>query len=285
MLKVLSYIHIHPLLWLVAAFAIVTGHFIELSLLLAIIIIHELGHAFAAAYFSWRIKRIFLLPFGGVAEMDEHGNRPIKEEAIVILAGPLQHLWMMGLAFLLYQLSWLPLHIYERFMDFNLMILIFNLLPIWPLDGGKLIYLWRSLKEPFSYAHRNSIIISSVGLVLFALTVLLLQPLNLNIWIVIFFLAFSLYFEWKQSRYVFVRFLLERYYGKKIDFQVLKQIRVSEDESILRVLQKFQRGYKHLIIIETDGNESFQLDENELLHAYFSEKMLSAKVGELLYLY
>lgn len=217
--------------------------------------------------------------------MDEHGNRPIKEEAIVILAGPLQHVWMMGLTFLLFQISWVPLELYQKFIEFNIMVLIFNLLPIWPLDGGKLIYLWRSLKESFPLAHRRTMAISAVSLLLFTLIVLALQPFNLNMWVIIAFLSFSLYFEWKQSRYVFVRFLLERYYGKKIDFQVLKQIHVSEDESILRVLQKFQRGYKHLIIIEKDDNESAQLDENEILHAYFTEKMLSAKIGELLYPY
>lgn len=283
--KVLSYIQIHPILWLIIALAIVTGHFIELALFLLIVIIHELGHAVAASYLSWRIKRIHLMPFGGVAEIDEHGNRPIKEEAIVILSGPLQHVWMMGLGFLFYQFSWMPPHLYEKFIEFNMMVLIFNLLPIWPLDGGKLVYLWRSMKEPFPLAHRRTMAISSASLLLFTLIVLILQPFNLNIWVIIAFLSFSLYFEWKQSRYVFVRFLLERYYGKKIDFQVLKQIHVSEDESILHVLQKFQRGYKHLIIIEKEDNESAQLDENEILHAYFTEKMLSAKIGELLYPY
>lgn len=284
-LKVLSYIQIHPLLWLMIALAVLTGHFIDLSLFLMIVVIHELGHAVAASYLSWRVKRISLLPFGGVAELDEHGNRPIKEEAIVILAGPLQHIWMMGLTFLLFQFSLISPELYQKFIEFNIMVLIFNLLPIWPLDGGKLMYLWLSLREAFPVAHRKTMVLSSVSLLLFTLTVIVIQPFNLNLWVIIAFLAFSLYFEWKQSRYVFVRFLLERYYGKKIDFQVLKQIHVSEDESILQVLQRFQRGYKHLIIIEKEDNESVQLDENEILHAYFTEKMLSAKIGELLYPY
>ena len=52
-----------------------------------------------ASYYSWRIPRIMLLPFGGMAEVDEHGNRPLKEEAFVILAGPIQHLWLFLLPF------------------------------------------------------------------------------------------------------------------------------------------------------------------------------------------
>ncbi|WP_394233097.1 M50 family metallopeptidase [Niallia oryzisoli] len=285
LVKLLKFIHIHPLLWLVMALSILTAHFIELSLFLFIVIMHELGHAFAASFFSWRIKRISLLPFGGVAEVDEHGNRPLKEEALVTLAGPLQHLWMIGLAFILYQFSFIPTHFYTLFVDFNIMVLLFNLLPIWPLDGGKLVYLWRSQQESFPAAHQKTIIISAVSLLLFFMLLLFIQPFNLNLWIVIGFLSFSLFYEWKQRRYVFVRFLLERYYGNKMEFKTLKNIYVHEEESVIRVLEQFQRGCKHLIIIEKEDAETEQLDENELLHAYFSEKMLHAKIGELLYPY
>lgn len=285
MLTVLKYIHIHPLLWLVMALSIMTAHFIELSLFLFIVIMHELGHAFAAAFFSWRIKRISLLPFGGVAEVDEHGNRPLNEEALVTLAGPIQHVWMIGLAFVLNQFSLIPAHFYTIFVEFNIMVLLFNLLPIWPLDGGKLVYLWRSQKESFPIAHLKTVFISAVSLLLFFMLLLFVQPFNLNLWIVIGFLSFSLFYEWKQRRYVFVRFLLERYYGNNMEFKTLKHIYVNEEESIIRVLEQFQRGCKHLIIIEKEDAETEQLDENELLHAYFSQKMLHAKIGELLYPY
>ena len=267
------------------ALAIMTAHFFELMMLLIIVFIHELGHAFAASFYSWRIKRISLLPFGGVAEMDEHGNRPLKEEAIVTLAGPFQHVWMIGLALVFYHFNWVSEDLYRQFIEFNTMVLVFNLMPIWPLDGGKLVYLWRSLNESFAIAHKKTLMISAGSLVLFSLLLLIIQPVNLNLWIVISFLAFSLYYEWKQRRYVFLRFLLERYYGSKMEFQALKPIHVKEEESVFFVLEQFQRGQKHLIVIEKEDNESYQLDENELLHAYFSEKRLSAKIGELLYPY
>lgn len=265
--------------------AIITARFIELSLLLLIIFVHELGHAAAASFFSWRIKRIALLPFGGVAEMDEHGNRPIKEEMIVILAGPFQHLWMMGVAYILFQFSLLPEGIYELFIQYNMMVLLFNFLPIWPLDGGKLVFLFMSLMYPFPKAHQTAMIFSASSAIVFTVFTLFLSPINLNIWVIIAFLLFSLYYEWKQERYVFIRFLLERYYGKNTDFRHLKPIVVSDDEIVIHVLEKFQRGYKHPIIIEKDGKETGALDENELLHAYFSEKIATAKIGDLLYKY
>lgn len=267
------------------ALAIATAHFVELSFFLIIIFIHEIGHAAAALFFSWRIRKISLLPFGGVAEMDEHGNRPLKEEAIVTLAGPIQHIWLMALAFLLFQLDLMSGHMFSLFVQYNLMILIFNLLPIWPLDGGKLIFLLCSLKDSFPKAFRMTLVISIMTISVFIIAILITEPINLNVWIVLAFLIFSLYYEWKQSRYVFVRFLLERYYGKNNDFRKLKPLVVKEEDLVIHVLEKFQRGYKHPIIIEKNGKEKASLDENELLHAYFTEKLTTAKVGDLLYQY
>ncbi|WP_102274414.1 M50 family metallopeptidase [Cytobacillus massiliigabonensis] len=281
----IKYIHIHPLLWAVIGLAIMTAHFIELSLFLFIILVHELGHAGAASFFSWRIKRIALLPFGGVAEMEEHGNRPLKEELIVILAGPIQHLWMMGVAYSLFQFSLMPEVIFQHFIQFNLMVFLFNLLPIWPLDGGKLIFLLFSLYYPFPDAHRKCLLLSVGSIVVFIMITLFISPFNLNIWVVVSFLLFALYHEWKQGRYVFIRFLLERYYGKNRAFRTLKPLIVKEEEMVIHVLEKFQRGYKHPIIIEKDGQEKGSLDENELLHAYFAEKIVTARVGDLLYVY
>lgn len=282
MTEVLKTIYIHPLLWLVMTFAILTGHFIELSLFLFIILVHEMGHVIAAYYFSWRIKRISLLPFGGVVEVDEHGNRPLKEETIVTVAGPAQHLIMLAAAYILNQISVFTGPLYYSFVEFNLMVLVFNLLPIWPLDGGKLLYIWRSQKDAFPVAQKRTIIISACFILLFLMIILMVQPFNLNLWIINSFLIFSLYYEWRQRRYIFVRFLLERYYGKKMEFKTLKPIHVKEDVPVLEVLEQFQRGCKHLIVVEKE-HESEQLDENEILHAYFAEKKLSAKVGELLY--
>lgn len=277
--------HVHPLFWLIIGIAVFTAHFVHVMIMLFIITIHELGHALAASFFSWRIKKISLLPFGGVVEMDEHGNRPMKEEAIVTIAGPIQHVWLIALALGIYPLDLLPASFIQLFIEYNMMILLFNLLPIWPLDGGKFVYLICSLTSPFPKAIKQTLIISSGGVVLLMGTMLFFAPYHLNSWIIISFLIFSIYMEWKQSRYAFVRFLLERYDGKNYAFKKLKPIVVEEEDYIMDVLEQFQRGYKHPIIIEKDGKKKASIDENELLHAFFTEKRTTAKVGDLLYLF
>ncbi|WP_210366756.1 M50 family metallopeptidase [Bacillus sp. REN3] len=278
-------IQIHPLLWVAIALAVATAHFIELLMMLLIIFVHELGHGAAASFFSWRIKNIALLPFGGVAEMDEHGNRPVKEELVVVLSGPLQHLWMIAAAYILMLAGSFPEKWATLFIEYNLMVLFFNLLPIWPLDGGKLVFILLSMNEPFPAAHLRTIYFSAGALAIFSAILLYLAPLTLNAWIIIIFLAISLYYEWRQRRFIFMRFLMERHYGKQADFRQLKPLNVDENETVGKVLEKFQRGYKHPVIVRKDNGHETVMDENELLHAFFTEKMMSARIGDLLYTY
>ncbi|HEY9578033.1 MAG TPA: site-2 protease family protein, partial [Pseudobacillus sp.] len=154
-------VHVHPLLWGVTGICILTGTFLHLLLAFIIIVIHELGHVVAAHALGWRIKKVVLLPFGGVAEVDEHGNRPLREELIVVLAGPLQHLWLFAVAWLAHAGGILPNSIYEDFWQINAAILLFNLLPVYPLDGGKLLMLTFSIARPFLSAFRLVIICSA----------------------------------------------------------------------------------------------------------------------------
>ena len=101
---------------------------------------------------------------------------------------------MMAIALLFHQLYWISDDFYHMFMEFNLMVLVFNLLPIWPLDGGKLIYLWRSKKESFPVAHQKTIVISIISLAAFFISLLWIQPTNINLWVITSFLSFSLYY-------------------------------------------------------------------------------------------
>ena len=72
-----------------------TGYFLEAITLFGIVLIHELGHLTAAKGFGWRVQEVQLLPFGGVLIVDELGTTSTREELIVALAGPLQHVWMI----------------------------------------------------------------------------------------------------------------------------------------------------------------------------------------------
>ncbi|PLS15648.1 stage IV sporulation protein FB [Bacillus sp. M6-12] len=282
-IQLLLKMRIHPTLWLVIGISVLTAHFLPVLMFLCIVFIHEMGHACAAQYFKWRIKSIDLLPFGGAVVTEEYGNRRLKEDLAVILAGPIQHLWLIGAAFLLTAASIIPQTLYEQFLYMNLAVLLFNLLPIWPLDGGKLLFMALSLSRSFLDAHRMTLLLSIVLSMLLVFIAAIITPFNLNVWIIAGFLVFSLVFEWKQRHYAFIRFLLERHYGRTDSLGTLAPLAVDESEMIYHVLEKFRRGCKHPIIILQNGREKGSLDENEILHAYFSDKLTNIKIGDLLY--
>lgn len=284
-LTLLQKIHIHPLLWVIIGISVITANFKTVLLLLLIVFVHEMGHAMSAHFFSWRIKSIMLLPFGGVAEVDEYGNRSLKQELIVMLSGPVQHLWLQGGAYVLLIANVIGSADYQLFTFYNVSLLLFNLLPVWPLDGGKLLFILFSKYFPYKKAHYYMIATSIIFLFLYAVISLFFSPNLMNLLIIIMFLIYSLYHEYKNRMYGCLRFLMERYYGKQEMIYQLKPIVVDESELVYNVLLQFQRGCKHLIIVERNGAKVSEMDENELLHAYFANKLTDSKVGDLLYAY
>jgi stage IV sporulation protein FB len=265
--------------------AIVTAHFKQLLLLFFIVFIHELGHAVAALFFSWRIKRILLLPFGGVAEVEEYGNRPFKEELVVTLAGPAQHIWLIAVAFIFMKLELMTDELFSMFVEYNLAIFLINLLPIWPLDGGKLLFLLFTHYWPFSRAHEKLLLFSFYGVFVLTALIVWMNPFQISLWMIILFLFHSLFYEWRHRQYIIMRFLLERYYGKKLVYNKLKPLVVNHTDFIFDILLQFYRGQKHSIVVMKNEKQQAVFDENELLHAFFSEKRVDERVGNLLHYY
>ncbi|PHD63919.1 stage IV sporulation intramembrane metalloprotease SpoIVFB [Bacillus wiedmannii] len=280
--EVLTKISVHPLFWVIIVIGIFTARFKELLLLFCIVLIHELGHAFAAAHYNWRIKKIQLLPFGGVAELEEHGNKSLKEEFVVVIAGPIQHIWMMVVGYIVFEAGWLGADLYYFFIWNNIIILAFNLLPIWPLDGGKVLFNVLSYRFPYLQAHEKMMKLSCVFFSVILVWQLLWNSNNIMMWVLLIFLAVSLYQEWKQRQYAFMRFLLERYYGNKRGIEKIAPIEVQSEDHLYKIFTKFRRGYKHSIIVHGKYKEHYTLDENELLYAYFTEKRTTSSVEELI---
>jgi Zn-dependent protease len=109
--------------------------------------LHELGHALAARCFGIRVPRILLLPIGGMAEMESIPRRP-RDEIIIALAGPAVNYVLIGLLmiFVRFPHGW-HLGYFEltaagmgRYLVLaNLVMGVFNLLPAFPMDGGRVL--------------------------------------------------------------------------------------------------------------------------------------------------
>jgi Zn-dependent protease len=103
---------------------------------------HEVGHAVAARSQGIRPRGVTLFLFGGVAELGEEPPTA-RAELIVALAGPVVSLVLATLfglvAWLGYQQGWAPLAVIAlgQLAAINTLVLAFNLVPAFPLDGGR----------------------------------------------------------------------------------------------------------------------------------------------------
>lgn len=93
--------------------------------------VHELGHVAVAWRFGGRVKRLSLTVVGAELSFSYHAPLSYGRESIVALAGPSANLLLGGLFF------WLGLYL-PSVLSFGLG--VFNLLPILPLDGGRVVY-------------------------------------------------------------------------------------------------------------------------------------------------
>jgi Zn-dependent protease len=115
------------------------------------ILLHELSHAVVARMHGIDARRITLFLFGGVAQIGAEAQEP-RHEFRIAVAGPLMSLWLAGVltaaARLLHPGQQLP-GVWGRLALLNLFLAAFNLIPAFPLDGGRLLRagLWAGLRD------------------------------------------------------------------------------------------------------------------------------------------
>ena len=134
-------------------------------LLFACVTLHELGHAFAARRFGVRVPRILLLPIGGMAEMESIPRSP-RQEIIIALAGPAVNYVIVAVLMIVVRFpdNWNPLHISLTVAELgrhlvlvNLLMGVFNLLPAFPMDGGRVFRALLAIKLPYLRATRIAV--------------------------------------------------------------------------------------------------------------------------------
>jgi Zn-dependent protease/CBS domain-containing protein len=120
---------------------------LSLLALFACVLLHEFGHILMAGRFGVRTPDVILLPIGGVARLERIPDEP-KQELLIALAGPAVTLAIVVLLYLVLALSGHAPSLselepagpfLENLMLVNLYLLVFNLFPAFPMDGGRVL--------------------------------------------------------------------------------------------------------------------------------------------------
>lgn len=135
-IRLLKGLYIHPLTVALFTAAYFSGFFYELSMAFLTAASHEAAHLLAALSLGSRCLAVSVMPYG--MKLCIHPSKKIKNELLICLAGPFFNLFML----ILFREG--PL------FEMNLSMLILNLFPVLPTDGGRVLYLLFSYKNPFS---------------------------------------------------------------------------------------------------------------------------------------
>ncbi len=189
-MKLISKISIHPLFYIVLFITFITGYLKVFLGYTLIIIVHELGHIFASIILKWKIDKVIIYPFGGMTKFNQRINSSLLEEFLILIYGPLFQI-------LFYKIYPLPYHEF---------ILLFNLLPIYPLDGSKLLYIL--LNNIVSF-YKSFIIIFIISII--TILYMLFQNISLINILICVYLLYEVYLYIKNLKNIMLKFYYERY--------------------------------------------------------------------------
>lgn len=170
-------------------------------ILFTCVVMHEFGHALTARRFGIKTQRITLLPIGGVASMEKMPDDP-KQEILVAIAGPAVNVVIALLIWLGLRASGISIptleqapdvlftsgaHLLYNVMVINLVLAIFNLLPAFPMDGGRVLRGALALAMPHHRATEKAATIGqTLAMVMFVLGLLytpILLLISVFIWL------------------------------------------------------------------------------------------------------
>ena len=197
MKNILNKFNINIFTYLYFLICISCGYIKNALIIFFICLIHEIGHIFFIKIFNYKVISVDIYPFGGYTKVDKMINTSINKDILISLGG-----------IIFQSILYLFTYNYSLFTYYNLIILVFNLLPIIPLDGNKVLNLFLEKKYSYYLSYKLNIFISIIFLIIF-ITYNYLY--NLDNIIIILFLIFKLLDTLKYYKYLYNRFLLERY--------------------------------------------------------------------------
>jgi len=248
------------------------------------VVLHEYGHALTARRYGIRTRDITLYPIGGVARLERMPDRPI-EELWVALAGPAVNLVIAALlmVFLLLTNNLVPLSamsmahgsFLERLMVVNLYLLAFNLIPAFPMDGGRVLRALLALRLEYFRATQIAANVGQGMAFLFGFVGMFTNP----------FLVFIAMFVWLGAAEEANMVRLKRSLGgipiiraMQTNFQVL-----SPRDTLSRVVELILSSSQHDFPVVEDGNNVVGVLDRETFISALAKNGQTTSVGEVMH--
>ena len=237
-------------------------------LLFACVLLHEYGHALMAGRFGIRTRDITLLPIGGVARLERMPEDP-KQELWVALAGPAVNV-VISLAlfgWLVVRNAWEPLEnlsvaggsMIERLFVANVFLVVFNLIPAFPMDGGRVLRALLASRMEYTRATRIAAGVGQGIALMFGLIGLFANP----------FLLFIALFVWiGAAQEAGATQMKSSLAGIPVRRAMITDFRaVSPDDRLQHAVELVLRGSQQDFPVVEDGRVAGVLTRADLLAA------------------
>ena len=222
---------------------ILTGYYLNLIVFTSLIIFHELGHYTLAKIQKFNVANITIYPYGGLTKIDDLINKDTNQELLIAISGIIFQLIFFLLIIFLYRHNAIREYTFNLYQEYNRQLIFFNLLPIHPLDGSKILNLLLSKSLPYHTSNKLTIIISIIVII-----ILLGTNIYNNNYTYIMIVSILLDYIYKYSKnlkHIYNRFLLERYlykitYPKKKIIKKPKKM-YKNNTHIIKITGKYQK--------------------------------------------
>lgn len=268
-------VRIHPFFIVLCALMIIFGKAALLFATLTAVICHEFAHWMLAGHRGYRLTSVNLMPYGAVMGMDS--GLSDGDLFVVSAAGPAANILI---AFIIIALWWIfpSSYRYTRTLcNANLAIGIFNLLPLYPLDGARMVLaVSKNKTKCLKILRAFSLVCASLSAVLFIISAF--YKIAYSLAVVSVMLYIGNVFDAENEKYILLCrqcFLLKNY-SKPVEKKEIYINRSTKIGALLRVLN----GEYYYSVHITDGNFRVlkTLENRELENLFSLEKNLPAAV-------
>ena len=167
-----------------------------ITIMFACVVLHEFGHVLAARGYGIRTPDITLLPIGGVARLERMPRKP-SEELVVAISGPLVNVIIAATIYLGFGISTAlnPDYdflrtggFFEKLMVWNIFMVLFNLIPAFPMDGGRILRATFAMFMEYGTATRRAAAIGQGIAMMVAIYMLLNHTIHPMLLLICFFI-------------------------------------------------------------------------------------------------